>query len=313
LDRNVSASRDIKASIASDHIFGGKGLNDDEYDDGEEDSSDVGANTNGKIGSKEEVEMRTTKPTTTTCPFQRLGLHPNLVSALTSPDGHFRLSQPTIVQSRSISVLLPKSNSNNKKKKKHGTKLEQNLFIQSETGSGKTLAYLIPILQHLAVGNSTATTTPQQSLKRIDRQLGGTRVILLCPTRELSTQTYTIAQQLCTSAFPWIIPGCFSGGEKRKSEKARLRKGITILIATPGRLLDHLSKTECLLSALKNKLEWIILDEADRLLDAGLGGQVSRLCSIYDRINRVLDRGGMASRGGACWSRRLSMARWRGW
>ena len=253
-------------------------MNDDEYDDGEEDSSDVGANTNGKIGSKEEVEMRTTKPTTTTCPFQRLGLHPNLVSALTSPDGHFRLSQPTIVQSRSISVLLPKSNSNNNsKKKKHGTKLEQNLFIQSETGSGKTLAYLVPILQHLAVDNSTPTTTPQQSLKRIDRQLGGTRVILLCPTRELSTQTYTIAQQLCTSAFPWIIPGCFSGGEKRKSEKARLRKGITILIATPGRLLDHLSKTECLLSALKNKLEWIILDEADRLLDAGLGGQVSQI------------------------------------
>jgi ATP-dependent RNA helicase DDX31/DBP7 len=55
-----------------------------------------------------------------------------------------------------------------------------------------------------------------------------------------------------------------SGGEKRKSEKARLRKGITILIATPGRLLDHLNKTESLMVALKGKLEWFVLDEADR-------------------------------------------------
>lgn len=82
---------------------------------------------------------------------------------------------------------------------------------------------------------------------------------------------------LLSKSFPWIVPGCFSGGEKRKSEKARLRKGITILIATPGRLLDHLGKTESLMIALKGKLEWFVLDEADRLLDAGLGGQVEQV------------------------------------
>lgn len=116
-----------------------------------------------------------------------------------------------------------------------------------------------------------------QHLKKVDRQLGGTRTIILTPTRELATQTYTIANNLCSKSFPWIVPGCFSGGEKRKSEKARLRKGITILIATPGRLLDHVCKTESLLSALKGKLEWLVLDEADRLLDAGLGGQVEQI------------------------------------
>ncbi len=63
-------------------------------------------------------------------------------------------------------------------------------------------------------------------------------------------------------------------GEKRKSENARLRKGVTILIVTRSRLLGHLSKTESLLAALKNKLEWMVLDEADRLLGAGLGGQM---------------------------------------
>ena len=66
-------------------------------------------------------------------------------------------------------------------------------------------------------------------------------------------------------------------GEKRKSEKARLRKGVTILVATPGRLLDHLSKTEILLAALKNKLEWLVLDEADQLLGAGLRGQMEQI------------------------------------
>ncbi|EJK62514.1 hypothetical protein THAOC_16870, partial [Thalassiosira oceanica] len=84
------------------------------------------------------------------------------------------------------------------------------------------------------------------------------------------------AMDLC-SAYPWIVPGCLSGGEKRKSEKARLRKGISILVATPGRLLDHLGKTECLLLSLKGKLEWLVLDEADRLLDAGLGHQIGQI------------------------------------
>jgi ATP-dependent RNA helicase DDX31/DBP7 len=57
-----------------------------------------------------------------------------------------------------------------------------------------------------------------------------------------------------------------SGGEKKKSEKARLRKGVVVLVSTPGRLLDHLKTTESF--TLKN-LRWIILDEADRLLDMG--------------------------------------------
>jgi len=226
----------------------------------------------------EEINKSSTATVSSSCPFAKLGLHPNLVSTLTSPTGNFKLTQPTIVQTKSIAALLPSSKKTKKGKK---GKLQQNLFIQSETGSGKTLAYLLPILQHLAVD----TTNNNNSLKRIDRKLGGTRCILLCPTRELATQTYTFTSNLCTSSFSWIVPGCFSGGEKRKSEKARLRKGISILIATPGRLLDHLSKTESLLSSLKNKLEWVVLDEADRLLDAGLGGQVEQIIQ-YLRSNQ---------------------------
>jgi ATP-dependent RNA helicase DDX31/DBP7 len=104
--------------------------------------------------------------------------------------------------------------------------------------------------------------------------------LILCPTRELVTQTAVIAEKVCQNSFPWLVAGYLSGGEKRKSEKARLRKGITILIATPGRLLDHLSKTDSLMMSLKGKLEWVVLDESDRLLDMGLGSQVEQIMQM---------------------------------
>lgn len=61
--------------------------------------------------------------------------------------------------------------------------------------------------------------------------------------------------------FQWVVPGCLMGGEKRKSEKARLRKGMNILVCTPGRLLDHIRNTN---SLSLNKVKWLVLDEADR-------------------------------------------------
>ena len=134
-------------------------------------------------------------------------------------------------------------------------------------------------------------------LKKVDRQIGGTRCIILCPTRELATQTATMAEKLCLKSFNLLVPGCLSGGEKRKSEKARLRKGISILVATPGRLLDHITKTDCLLMSLKGKLEWLVLDEADRLLDMGLGGQVE---TIVQHIRANQPRSGVR-RDGITW------------
>ena len=67
-------------------------------------------------------------------------------------------------------------------------------------------------------------------------------------------------------ALVWQVGGSILGGEQRNKEKARLRKGITVLVASPGRLLDHLEKT----AAFKtDELRWLVLDEADRLLDMG--------------------------------------------
>jgi len=69
------------------------------------------------------------------------------------------------------------------------------------------------------------------------------------------------------------VGGSILGGEQRNKEKARLRKGITVLVASPGRLLDHLEKT----TAFKtDELRWLVLDEADRLLDMGFQQKIGK-------------------------------------
>ena len=106
----------------------------------------------------------------------------------------------------------------------------------------------------------------------------GTHAIIISPTRELSLQIYEVLRKLLRP-FPQIVPGVIMGGEKRKSEKARLRKGVAILVATPGRLVDHLVHTQ---SFHHEKCRWLVLDEADRLLDMGFERD---LTSIINALN----------------------------
>uniref|UniRef100_A0A673JDL7 ATP-dependent RNA helicase n=1 Tax=Sinocyclocheilus rhinocerous TaxID=307959 RepID=A0A673JDL7_9TELE len=113
--------------------------------------------------------------------------------------------------------------------------------VRSQTGSGKTLAYGIPVVQFLqAMQPKVKASQP-----------------------ELVINTHCIYS---FQPFTWIVPGVLMGGEKRKAEKARLRKGINVLISTPGRLVDHIKNT---LSIAFSAVRWLILDEADRTLDLG--------------------------------------------
>uniref|UniRef100_A0A9J7WUZ9 ATP-dependent RNA helicase n=1 Tax=Cyprinus carpio carpio TaxID=630221 RepID=A0A9J7WUZ9_CYPCA len=125
--------------------------------------------------------------------------------------------------------------------------------VRSQTGSGKTLAYGIPVVQFLQA--------MQPKVKRSD----GPLAVVIVPTRELALQSFQMFQKLL-KPFTWIVPGVLMGGEKRKAEKARLRKGINVLISTPGRLVDHIKNT---LSIAFSAVRWLILDEADRTLDLG--------------------------------------------
>ncbi|XP_047307645.1 DEAD-box ATP-dependent RNA helicase 17 isoform X2 [Impatiens glandulifera] len=87
---------------------------------------------------------------------------------------------------------------------------------------------------------------------------------------------YEILQKL-VHRFHWIVPGYIMGGENRSKEKARLRKGISVLVATPGRLLDHMKNTT---SFQHSKLRWIIFDEADRILELGYGKEIEDILHI---------------------------------
>ena len=163
----------------------------------------------------------------------------------------FHFTNPTVVQSASIPLIC-----------KGG-----DVMIKSETGSGKTLSYLIPIVQRLQ------SITPK--IERGD----GAYAIILVPTRELCVQIEESIKKLLLPFF-WIVPTVICGGQKRKSEKSRLRKGANVIISTPGRLLDHALHTSTL--SLKN-VQMLVLDEADRLLDMGFDQQLRDLLSLLNQ------------------------------
>lgn len=207
--------------------------------------------------SKQSFHLFDDGDATTSNGWESLNLHARLLQTVT---GQLKLSKPTTIQTRAIQTFFKQ--------------MKDNVLIQSETGSGKTLAYLLPILQLL--GFDSSGNSNKQPRKKY-----GTRCIILCPTRELASQTLQVLERLCQLNFAgWLVPAGLLGGDSRNSEKSRLRKGVGIVVATPGRLLDHLNKTESLLLSLKGKVQWLVLDEADRLLDMGLGSQVKQIVQI---------------------------------
>ena len=153
------------------------------------------------------------------------------------------------------------------------------MLLRSPTGTGKTLAYAVPVVQALQALNDP----------RVSRS-DGPVALVLTPTRELAAQSFEVFQQLL-SPYRWVVPGMVIGGEKKKSEKARLRKGLNVIVATPGRLLDHIKTTQCLNF---EHLRFLVLDEADRMTDAGFEEDLTAILSALElqaktpRINIML-------------------------
>ncbi|XP_076675298.1 ATP-dependent DNA helicase DDX31 isoform X2 [Andrena cerasifolii] len=176
--------------------------------------------------------------------FTDLDVHPFTISNL---EQNMSITKMTIVQQKAMPQVFS----------------GKDILIRSQTGSGKTLAYALPIVELL-----------HKVRPKLNRN-SGLRALTVVPTRELALQTYECFLKL-TKPFTWIVPGYLAGGEKRKAEKARLRKGCNILVGTPGRLLDHIQRTE----ALKlGDVKYFVLDEADRLLDMGYEKDISGIVS----------------------------------
>ncbi|RMZ55588.1 hypothetical protein APUTEX25_000171 [Auxenochlorella protothecoides] len=154
----------------------------------------------------------------------------------------------TEVQARTIPPLL----------------LGKDVLGAAKTGSGKTLAFLIPALELLY----RAKFMPRN----------GTGVLVISPTRELALQIYNVAVDLMMGHSQ--THGLVMGGGNRRAEAERLTKGVSLLVATPGRLLDHLQNTK---GFLVRNLACLVIDEADRILEVGFEEEMRQIMKLLPR------------------------------
>ncbi|KAF7256736.1 hypothetical protein EG68_06543 [Paragonimus skrjabini miyazakii] len=181
----------------------------------------------------------------------KLGIHSHITSCVLD---RFKLTRLTAIQEAALPPLL----------KGH------DCLIRAQTGSGKTLAYAVPLFHRLV--------TTQPPICRKD----GSLALIILPTRELATQTFEVFQTLTNSCVR-IVSGCLIGGVSRKSQKVSLRKGLNIVIGTPQRILDHILRT----ASLKlEKLQQLVIDEADRLLEMGFEQSIRRIIDHIQQTRR---------------------------
>ncbi|KAJ3202272.1 ATP-dependent RNA helicase, partial [Clydaea vesicula] len=131
----------------------------------------------------------------------------------------------------------------------------------AKTGSGKTLAFLLPAVEFLC------------RLKFKPRN--GTGILIISPTRELALQIFGVANELLKHHSQTF--GIVMGGANRKAEAQKLAKGVNLLVATPGRLLDHLQNTE---GFNYHNLKMLVIDEADRILEVGFEEEMHKIIKL---------------------------------
>ncbi|KAK9321049.1 P-loop containing nucleoside triphosphate hydrolase protein [Lipomyces orientalis] len=248
-------------------VLGAIGHDEDEDEDEDEDHGDTGEQdeSDDAVADAEsdddekhekapnEIASRSTvlpSPAETDTPtvFTDLKLSEPTLRALTDD---MKFTTMTPVQARTIPPLLA----------------GRDVLGAAKTGSGKTLAFLIPAVEML------------RSLKFKPRN--GTGVIVVSPTRELALQIFGVARELMkhhSQTFGIVI-----GGANRRAEADKLAKGVNLLIATPGRLLDHLQNTQ---GFIFRNLKALVIDEADRILEIGFEDEMRQIVKILPKDDR---------------------------
>ena len=178
-------------------------------------------------------------------PFTALKLHPSLLAGIKD----LGFVRPTPIQADAIPAALS----------------GRDVLATAQTGSGKTAAFLLPILQGL-----------------IDTPRGGTRALVLAPTRELAAQILEDLKDLATHT-PLSGAAVFGGVSPGPQEHA-FRSGVDVIIATPGRLLDHLRSPYAKLDRIK----YLVLDEADRMLDMGFLPEIRKILRYLPQRRQTL-------------------------
>ena len=180
--------------------------------------------------------------------FDELELNPELLESI----DYMGFRETTPIQEKAIPVILS----------------GRDLIACAQTGTGKTAAYLLPIMNFISEKRPVHTHT-----------------LILVPTRELAIQ---IDQQIQGLAYTLNITSIavYGGGDGRgwDQEKVALSKGADIIVATPGRLISHLNQGYVKF----NKIEVLVLDEADRMLDVGFYEDIMRIISHLPKIRQTL-------------------------
>lgn len=179
--------------------------------------------------------------------FEKLGVMKPLLSAIEK----LGYENPTSIQTRAIPLVLAKSD----------------IFATAQTGTGKTAAFGLPMIQRLR--NTTASE---------DRALRG---IILSPTRELSIQIYEDLKSYAINMKLNIA--ILVGGKDIESQQRTLKKGVDIVIATPGRIMEHIEN-----GLDVKQVEIFVLDEADRMLDMGFVKEIRKIHPLLPKRHQTL-------------------------
>ena len=180
--------------------------------------------------------------------FEDLNLHPSLLRAIKDKD----YTQPTSIQKEAIPLVLKKND----------------ILATAQTGTGKTAAFALPILHHLV-------NEKNNYIKNI-------RVLVITPTRELAIQIGDNFTEY--SKYNKIKNTVIFGGVKQKSQTKELAKGVDVLIATPGRLLDLMGQGFISLEDIR----YFVLDEADRMLDMGFIHEINKILNELPKDRQSL-------------------------
>ena len=180
--------------------------------------------------------------------FKDLGLHSNILKAV-SEKGY---TKPSPIQEKAIPLILE----------------GKDILASAQTGTGKTAGFTLPMLQKLA-------ETKHPKYRPI-------RALILTPTRELAAQIYD--NILAYSKHLDIRTAVIFGGVKPASQIAAINRGVDILVATPGRLLDLESQNKLSLK----RVEFLVLDEADRMLDMGFQRDINKILALLPKKRQNL-------------------------
>jgi superfamily II DNA/RNA helicase len=184
--------------------------------------------------------------------FSTLGLSPVLEKAIA--DTGYTMMTP--IQAKAIPIVLA----------------GRDVMGAAQTGTGKTAAFSLPLLQKMLKHENSSASPARHPV----------RALVLAPTRELADQ---VAKNVKTYAkHSKLRAMVVFGGIDMKPQTAELKMGVEVLIATPGRLLDHIEAKNCVL----NQVEYVVLDEADRMLDIGFLPDLQRILSYLPKQRTTL-------------------------